>query len=155
MGCAPHHPLELGDEVGEAAEADPHVLEVLAAVHHQEVGVVGVQRRLRELLDLQIGVVDNLVELRGCLIDQGVAVGDVSPGAETNGLQAAPHLGSVRHQELSLLDCLPDQLHAAGVGAACHHSASKNSIRRFVITEKAPTRAFSWLNESGYYRFHI
>ena len=24
-------------------------------------------------------------------------------------------------------------------------SASKNSIRRFVITEKAPTRAFSWL----------
>ena len=25
-------------------------------------------------------------------------------------------------------------------------SASKSSIRRFVITEKAPTRAFSWLN---------
>ena len=24
-------------------------------------------------------------------------------------------------------------------------SASKSSIRRFVITEKAPTRAFSWL----------
>ena len=24
-------------------------------------------------------------------------------------------------------------------------SASKRSIRRFVITEKAPTRAFSWL----------
>ena len=24
-------------------------------------------------------------------------------------------------------------------------SASKNSIRRFVIAEKAPTRAFSWL----------
>ena len=33
-------------------------------------------------------------------------------------------------------------------------SASKSSIRRFVITEKAPTRAFSWF-ESGYYRFHI
>ena len=30
-------------------------------------------------------------------------------------------------------------------------SASKRSIRRFVITEKAPTRAFS----CGYYRFHI
>ena len=25
------------------------------------------------------------------------------------------------------------------------HSASKRSIRRFVITEKVPTRAFSWL----------
>ena len=34
-------------------------------------------------------------------------------------------------------------------------SAWKSSIRRFVSTEKAPTRAFSWLNESGYYRFHI
>ena len=29
-------------------------------------------------------------------------------------------------------------------------SASKSSIQRFVITEKAPTRA-----PSGYYRFHI
>ena len=27
-----------------------------------------------------------------------------------------------------------------------HHSASKSSIRRFVIMEKAPFRAFSWLN---------
>ena len=27
-----------------------------------------------------------------------------------------------------------------------HSSAPKSSIRRFVITEKAPTRAFSWLN---------
>ena len=26
------------------------------------------------------------------------------------------------------------------------NSASKSSIRRFVIMEKAPTRAFSWLN---------
>ena len=26
-----------------------------------------------------------------------------------------------------------------------HISAPKRSIRRFVITEKAPTRAFSWL----------
>ena len=26
-----------------------------------------------------------------------------------------------------------------------HNSASKRSIRRFVITEKTPTRAFSWL----------
>ena len=28
-------------------------------------------------------------------------------------------------------------------------SASKRSIRRFVISEKAPTRAFSWLVKSG------
>ena len=31
------------------------------------------------------------------------------------------------------------------LGAAVGTSASKSSIRRFVITEKAPTRAFSWL----------
>ena len=30
-------------------------------------------------------------------------------------------------------------------GAGVDTSASKSSIRRFVITEKAPTRAFSWL----------
>ena len=32
-------------------------------------------------------------------------------------------------------------------GTCCwvHRSASKSCIRRFVITEKAPTRAFSWL----------
>ena len=37
---------------------------------------------------------------------------------------------------------------AAGPGPGClglQVSASKTSIRRFVITEKAPTRAFSWL----------
>ena len=28
-------------------------------------------------------------------------------------------------------------------------SASKSSIRRFVITEKAPTRAFSWLKAAS------
>ena len=33
---------------------------------------------------------------------------------------------------------------AAGTCTVCT-SASKSSIRRFVITEKAPTRAFSWL----------
>ena len=38
--------------------------------------------------------------------------------------------------------------------AAIDGSASKSSIRTFEITEKAPTRAFSWV-ESGYYRFHI
>ena len=32
-----------------------------------------------------------------------------------------------------------------GRGLAVLRSASKISIRRFVITEKAPTRAFSWL----------
>ena len=31
------------------------------------------------------------------------------------------------------------------VGGEVETSASKSSIRRFVITEKAPTRAFSWL----------
>ena len=35
-------------------------------------------------------------------------------------------------------------------------SASKISIRRFVITEKAPTRAFSWLKAATTnYHFHI
>ena len=34
---------------------------------------------------------------------------------------------------------------AAGSQMYDHSSASKSSIRRFVITEKAPTRAFSWL----------
>ena len=34
-------------------------------------------------------------------------------------------------------------------------SASKSSIQRFIITEKAPTRACLLLVESGYYRFHI
>ena len=32
-------------------------------------------------------------------------------------------------------------------------SASKSSIRRFVITEKAPTRAFSWLKVATYTAF--
>ena len=37
--------------------------------------------------------------------------------------------------------------HHAPAGNTSHYtaSASKSSIRRFVITEKAPTRAFSWL----------
>ena len=34
-------------------------------------------------------------------------------------------------------------------------SASQSSIQRFIITEKAPTRACLLLVESGYYRFHI
>ena len=33
----------------------------------------------------------------------------------------------------------------AGLVLGPEDSASKSSIRRFVITEKAPTRAFSWL----------
>ena len=32
-------------------------------------------------------------------------------------------------------------------------SASKSSIRRFVITEKAPTRAFSWLKAATAFTF--
>ena len=45
----------------------------------------------------------------------------------------------------------PDVLHQselsihAAVGCRPIASASKRSIRRFVITEKAPTRTFSWL----------
>ena len=34
-------------------------------------------------------------------------------------------------------------------------SASQSSIQRFIITEKAPTRACLVLVESGYYRFYI
>ena len=46
---------------------------------------------------------------------------------------------------------LHDQCHSAAprtpaAGDSLDTSASKSSIRRFVITEKAPTRAFSWLN---------
>ena len=37
---------------------------------------------------------------------------------------------------------IPDHI-VSGVSVSA--SASKSSIRRFVITEKAPTRAFSWL----------
>ena len=40
--------------------------------------------------------------------------------------------------EQSVLEMLPDKLKV-------NISASKSSIRRFVITEKAPTRVFSWL----------
>ena len=40
-----------------------------------------------------------------------------------------------------------DSFHAAnrGEASAVDISASKSCIQRFVITEKAPTRAFSWL----------
>ena len=52
--------------------------------------------------------------------------------------------------------CPPHRDHGASVGwrpapvtgaptHSTHTSASKSSIRRFVITEKAPTRALSWL----------
>ena len=42
--------------------------------------------------------------------------------------------------------CYLAALHGAGLAwPAKQASASKSSIRRFVITEKAPTRAFSWL----------
>ena len=37
------------------------------------------------------------------------------------------------------------QLTVVLVSSSVEVSASKSSIRRFVITEKAPTRAFSWL----------
>ena len=41
-------------------------------------------------------------------------------------------------------------------GGQVSPSASKSSIRRFVITEKAPTRAFSWLKaDTTAFRFHI
>ena len=37
------------------------------------------------------------------------------------------------------------RVHGDIVQSSVQDSASKSSIRRFVITEKAPTRAFSWL----------
>ena len=40
---------------------------------------------------------------------------------------------------MTLTDCIPPEL------VCVCTSASKSSIRRFVITEKAPNRAFSWL----------
>ena len=37
------------------------------------------------------------------------------------------------------------EIHTLYAEAALTNSASKSSIRRFVIKEKAPTKAFSWL----------
>ena len=50
--------------------------------------------------------------------------------------------------------CTSDEDNLVDTALGVEASASKSSIRRFVITEKAHTRAFSWL-KSGYYRFHI
>ena len=44
------------------------------------------------------------------------------------------------------------QLHIVKIIIAS--SASKSSIRRFVITEKAPTRAFSWLKAATTHTDH-
>ena len=52
-------------------------------------------------------------------------------------LEAGPVLGQLHQSEWVTRS-------RDGVSA----SASKSSIRRFVITEKAPTRAFSWLKEA-------
>ena len=50
----------------------------------------------------------------------------------------------LRHSpQCGLLQGVQHLLAADGEGPG--HGASKSSIRRFVITEKAPTRAFSWL----------
>ena len=46
-------------------------------------------------------------------------------------------------------------LQLADLYSVVDSSASKRSIRRFVITEKASTRQGLLLVESGYYRFHI
>ena len=43
---------------------------------------------------------------------------------------------------------MPGAAAAAVAVAELTTSASKKSIRRLVITEKAPTRAFSWLKEA-------
>ena len=48
-------------------------------------------------------------------------------------------------EQLSSAPHLAGMVQGAGCRAAVCTSASKSSIRRFVITEKAPTRAFSWL----------
>ena len=59
------------------------------------------------------------------------------PGAEWDHPPAAGQLGHTRQ-------CSGHQ-HQHWTRSRVHTSASKSSIRRFVITEKAPTRAFSWL----------
>ena len=53
-----------------------------------------------------------------------------------DGLSSEPRTGSRAKAEERRRARLMDHLGT---------SASKSSIRRFVITEKAPTRAFSWL----------
>ena len=61
------------------------------------------------------------------------------------------HHGHLLPPPFQNFDSIP---HVAADEVGLVTSASKSSIRRFVITEKAPTRAFL-LVESGYYRFHI
>ena len=59
---------------------------------------------------------------------------DEHDDGEVGGHVQAPAHAVVHHD----LAAAPDQ-------SELSTSASKSSIRRFVITEKAPTRAFSWL----------
>ena len=70
-------------------------------------------------------------------------------GLHGAGGQAAAGLGQARGERRGQVPGPPAR---PGHGAGTHEvaspfciSASKSSIRMFVITEKAPTRAFSWL----------
>ena len=54
--------------------------------------------------------------------------------------------GTNINKKIDLTSKCPGSVIAAqGMEETINISASKSSIRRFVITEKAPTRAFSWL----------
>ena len=69
------------------------------------------------------------------------------------GPKLEPGSGKDRDTGISVFRCLDagpgeviiSQLLTAGMLPPLATSASKSSIRRFVITERAPTRAFSWL----------
>ena len=107
------------------------------------------------------------------MLDLGQAAGEagVEPGQQL--VSAAAHYTEYCHThtppgQVVGGDGVEDVDHGPGVGGAARHllrglqplenthnrtcsvkkgifiSASKMSIRRFVITEKAPTRAFSW-----------
>ena len=71
-----------------------------------------------------------------------------SPGSDNPLGSGHLHLGVVLvpavHVHLQVLLNISNVIINHG-GGALGNSASKSSIRRFVITEKAPTRAFSWL----------
>ena len=71
-----------------------------------------------------------------------------SPGSDNPLGSSHLHLGLVLvpavHVHLQVLVNITNVIINHG-GGALGNSASKSSIRRFIITEKAPTRAFSWL----------
>ena len=61
------HGLDIGDELGDTPT--PKVVVAIAVIHHEEVGVVRVERHRLLRLDLHVGVVLDLVELTGLVVD--------------------------------------------------------------------------------------